>query len=126
MNILTELIRFDALIAICAVLLRDGDTEIKVYASSLASETPFFADLAQKRAIQLALGVQAKGADALLGLSYSEHVFRQANASPTASEPFAATLPLDVEDIVSPLSQPDLDDEPGIPPATDFSDEAPW
>lgn len=126
MNISTELVRFDAHLAICAALLREGDLEVKVYASAMASETPFFADLAQKRAMQLALDVQAQGGEAILGLSYLEHLPCQASVPPLRSEPIVAELPFEMEDVINPLlSKSEPNDKIDNPLWIDFPDEAP-
>jgi len=126
MNISSELVHFDAHIAVCAVFLQEGDMQVRVYASALATETPFFADLAQKRAIQLALDVQAKGGEAMGGLSYPEQTFGQVRVSPVRSEPVEAAFCPEVEDSVAPVSQPELNIQPDLPASANFSDEAPW
>ncbi len=65
MKLITRLVHFDSNLAICQASLGAEDERIEVYASAQADEAANYADLAQKRAVQLAWQLKEQGVDAL-------------------------------------------------------------
>jgi len=130
MNISTQLSHLDDRMAICIAVFQEGETHVSVYASALASESAFYADLAQKRAVELALTFHEKGAEAILGLTFS--------VKPLQAAPPRASFPTEKADAVEesmPVSFPSESDssaslepiqEIGEPDAAGESDVAPW
>lgn len=54
MKLTAQLTHFDAQIAVCLATIEHADKQVSVYASAAVHEAGNFADLAQKRALQLA------------------------------------------------------------------------
>jgi|YNPMSStandDraft_2_1061718.scaffolds.fasta_scaffold126260_1 hypothetical protein len=114
MKLKTELIRFDAQIAICLASLEQGETCVSVYASARSNEAGNYPDLAQQRALQLARLLVEQGVEAL---RLPEIVMNVTNLSPAPfiqSPPIAlpgentasGSVPVGNEDSPSPGSLP--------------------
>ena len=127
MQITTHLIHFDERSAVCAASLEEGEQHVTLYASALAVESRRYADLAQQRAVALALDVLKRGVEAL-----AEHAI-EISASGISPEPLVPPqqAPLAVD---TPVLPPEEDDVPQEASPTEDEDDtatlsgggAPW
>lgn len=123
MNISTQLAHFDERLAICAATLQDGESRFSVYASALAGETGRYADLAQQRAVDLALKLHEQGGEAIREMAFSVQPVAPDRPGPApVDRPIA---PVEESPAILPAesSQPAPADLPGN---IDESDIAPW
>jgi hypothetical protein len=61
----SSLLRLTEKMAVCSVTLKDEKNDVCIYATALAAETPFYADLAQKRALEMAWKYTQEGVSAV-------------------------------------------------------------
>lgn len=122
MKLMTQLIHFDAQVAVCLASLEQGETHVSVYASAQAHEAGNYPDLAQQRALQLAWRLQQDGLDVLRSLNISTPI--PASAIPSSPQAFQNTIQpspttrsWDVEIAPVPDAFPP-DDEKDAPSAT--------
>jgi len=119
MNISTQLTHLDDRLAVCMATLQEGDKRISIYASALAAESGLYPDLAQKRAVELALRLHEKGAEVFRGLEIS------AQPSPARVRPSVAPAVLEQEPVH--LEAANLEEEPiSTNTLPDEVENAPW
>ncbi len=87
MNISTQLTHLDDRLAVCAATLQDGEKRVSVYASAFAAESGLYPDVAQKRAVELALNLHEKGAEIFRELEFSVHALPVVMAAPAFRPP---------------------------------------
>ena len=123
MKISSNLIQLTDKVAVCSVTIKDENTDVCIYATALAAETSFYADLAQKRALDLAWKCVQEGISAaaltLLPVANNKAII------PMEIPPQAANMPPVVTNIVENVSKETA------PLASDnalpiLNDEIPW
>ena len=107
MQITTHLIHFDERSAVCAASLEEGEQHVTLYASALAVESQRYADLAQQRAVALALDVLKHGVETLEALAIE-----------------ASAAEIITEHLVPPQRAPLAVEKPAPPPEDDVPQEA--
>ena len=107
MQITTHLIHFDERSAVGAASREEGEQHVTLYASALAVESRRYADLAQQRAVALALDVLKRGVDVL-----TEHVVE------------ASAAEIITEHLVPPQRAPLAVEKSDSPPEDDAPQEA--
>lgn len=120
MNISAQLTHLDDRLAVCMVTLQDGDKRISLYASALAAESGLYPDLAQKRAVELALRFYEMGAEVFRDLEIS--------AQPLPARVRPSVAPTDEVQEFAPPQAVRLDDEEpaSIPVSPADTEDAPW
>lgn len=133
MNISTQLTHFDENLAICMVTLKDGDACVSVYASALSSESALHADIAQKRAVELAINFLNKGGDAFQELTFSPQPFlvtpsahMVANHSRLMVDPSSPTTLVEDTSSRSPTQSQTVSPETNDSTGSEELDVAPW
>lgn len=91
MNISTQLTHLDDRLAVCAATLQDGEKRVSVYASALAAESGLYPDVAQKRAVELALNLHEKGVEIFRDLEFSVRALPIVTAAPVFRPPAEPT-----------------------------------
>jgi hypothetical protein len=134
MEISVDLLHFDGQMAICAVTIQDTNGRVTLYKTALASESVYYADLAQTRALVNALRVLKEGPGALLAAEVEKamgDVFQSIQQPPALSvEAKGAEISAPVVANVTveePLQNPAAEKEKGATDAkVSDSIELPW
>jgi len=122
----SNLLQLTDKMAVCSVTLKDENTDVCVYATALVAETPFYTDLAQKRALEMAWKYAQEGISAVTSaqLPILDKVVMSAPVAVIPSQPVnvppAVSNTLN-EEIESGFATSIPDEVPPVP-----SDEIPW
>lgn len=120
----SNLLQLTDKMAVCSVTIKDESNDVCVYATALAVETPFYTDLAQKRALEMAWKYAQEGISAVTSaqLPSMDKVVKSVPVVPSQSVTASpAVTNTSSEEIASGVATSTPDD---VPPVT--TDEIPW
>jgi hypothetical protein len=122
----SNLLQLTEKMAVCSVTLKDEKIDVCVYATALATETPFYADLAQKRALEMAWKYAQEGISGVTSAQLPS-MDKVVKSVPVAVVPSQSVTALPAvtntssEEIASGVATSTPDDIPPVP-----TDEIPW
>lgn len=110
MEITSNLVHIDDQKAVCEITVQDQNNRVTIYATALAAESPYYPDLAQSRALQLALKTLQKGSQAIL-----ENMTSRPEVQPTPLTalfaPVIVQAPSPIPDVPAPTQADSAQDE---------------